>query len=103
MAPRARARCSIAGYRNVSSVQSSGNRRKVTSWTVTTTGARAGGATKFVACTTSTGPVQSSARGRLAPRSQNSRTTVAGMGRVAAVTPSGTASDSARRPRQVRA
>ena len=48
-------------------MHSSGNRRNVTSCTVTTTGARAGGATKLVAWTTSTGPVQSSARGRARP------------------------------------
>ena len=103
VAPRSMARCRMAGYRSVSAVQSSGKRMKVTSWTVTTTGARAGGATKLVACTTSTGPVQSSARGRVSPRSQHPRTTVAGMGRVAASTPRGTAAESCDRPRQVRA
>ena len=53
------------------------------SCTVTTTGARAGGPTKFVAWTTSTGPVQRSIRG-VAACCHSVRTRRAGIGRVAA-------------------
>ena len=64
---------------------------------VTTTGARAGGATKLVAWTTSTGPDQCSMVGQLACR-QSQCAARAGTGEVAARTPAGRTSGSVVRP-----